>query len=252
VYNIPAGTLFLGKNLLIYPECPSTNTVAADLAQAGQASDGTVVITHHQTSGRGQRGNIWESGSGLNLTFSVVVYPVFLTAPQQFHLNKAVALAVHDAVRNHTPEPVHVKWPNDVMIGGKKVCGILIENQLAGTQLSRSVIGIGLNVNQQQFSSPLASSVSLHSGKTLALPKLFDELMLTLEWRYLQLKNNKFRELDEDYLRSLYRVNEAHPYIVGEKETPGIVRGVDTNGRLLVEIDNIVTSFDLKEIKYVH
>jgi BirA family transcriptional regulator, biotin operon repressor / biotin---[acetyl-CoA-carboxylase] ligase len=153
LYKIPVGTLFLGKNLLILPECPSTNTFAAELDQAGQAPDGTVVITHHQTSGRGQRGNTWESGTGLNLTFSAVVQPVFLTATSQLHLNKAVALAVHDVVATYVSEnekkekkekkgpagqATRVKWPNDIMIGEKKVCGILIENQLTGGQLSRS------------------------------------------------------------------------------------------------------------------
>jgi BirA family transcriptional regulator, biotin operon repressor / biotin---[acetyl-CoA-carboxylase] ligase len=250
--KIPASTLFLGKNLLILPECPSTNTLAAELAQAGKAPDGTVVVTHHQTSGRGQRGNTWESASGLNLTFSVVVNPVFLTASQQFHLNKAVALSIRDTVSRYTPEPVHVKWPNDIMIGNKKVCGVLIENQLTGTQLGRSVIGIGLNVNQQTFSSPLATSVSVHSGKRVDLAELFDELLQSLEWRYLQLKNNKFSELDSDYLRVLYRANELHIFIVGDNETAGTIKGVDTNGRLLVEIGNIVRSFDLKEIKYIH
>ncbi len=242
----------MGKNLLILPECPSTNTLAAELAQAGQAPDGTVVITDHQTSGRGQRGNTWKSGSGLNLTFSVVVHPVFLTASQQFHLNKAIALAVHDTVSRYTPERVHVKWPNDIMIGDKKVCGILIENQVTGNQLGRSVIGIGLNVNQREFPTPVGSSLSLHSGKSIELPNLFNELLQSIEWRYIKLKNNRLKELDDDYLRSLYRINEVHPFIVDEKETNGIVRGVDTNGRLLVEIDNRMRSFDLKEIKYVH
>jgi len=252
LYKIPSGTLFLGKNLVILPECPSTNTQAVELAQAGQAPDGTVVITDHQTSGRGQRGNTWESGSGLNLTFSIVVHPVFLQASQQFHLNKAVALAVHDTVSRHTSERVHVKWPNDIMISCKKVCGILIENQVTGNQLGRSVIGIGLNVNQKTFSSPHASSVSIHSGKPIDLAKLFDETLQSIEWRYIQLKNNRLKELDHDYLRSLYRVNEVHSFIVDEKETDGILRGVDTNGRLLVEIGDRMRSFDLKEIKYVH
>jgi BirA family biotin operon repressor/biotin-[acetyl-CoA-carboxylase] ligase len=252
LYKIPSSTLFLGKNLLILPECPSTNTLAAELAQAGQAPDGTVVITHHQTSGRGQRGNTWESGNGLNLTFSVVVHPVFLLASGQFHLNKAFALSIHDTVSRHTSAPVHVKWPNDIMIGGKKVCGILIENQLTGNQLGRSVVGIGLNVNQQNFSSPLAGSVSVSSGKPIDLPMLFEELLQSIEWRYLQLKNNKFGELDNDYLRSLYRVNEVHSFIIDGKASEGIIRGVDANGRLLMEIDNRMRSFDLKEIKYIH
>jgi BirA family transcriptional regulator, biotin operon repressor / biotin---[acetyl-CoA-carboxylase] ligase len=256
LYKIPARTLFFGKNLLILPECPSTNTRAAELDQEGQAPDGTVVITHHQTSGRGQRGNTWESGMGLNLTFSIVVRPVFLTAASQFHLNKAVALAVHDVVSKYTSERVRVKWPNDIMIGAKKVCGkvcgILIENQLTGSQLSRAIIGIGLNVNQREFTSPLASSVSAHSGKAIELPTIFEELLQSVEWRYLQIKGNHLSEIDSHYLRSLYRANEMHRFTVDNQERRGTIRGVDENGRLLVEFDNGIRSFDLKEIKYVH
>lgn len=252
LYKIPAGTLFLGKNLLILAECPSTNTFAAELDQAGQAPDGTVIITHHQTSGRGQRGNTWESGSGLNLTFSVVMHPVFLTATSQFHLNKAVALAIHDVVRDYTSEGVRVKWPNDIMIGEKKICGILIENQLTGTQLSRSIIGVGLNVNQKEFASPQASSISVHSGKSIELNLIFEQVLQSIEQRYLQVKSNRLKELDLDYLRSVYRVNEPHLFIVDDKETQGTIRGVDVNGRLLVEINSGMRSFDLKEIKYIH
>lgn len=220
--------------------------------QGGQEPDGTVIITHHQTSGRGQRGNTWESGSGLNLTFSVIVRPVFLPAAGQFHLNKAISLAVRDIVGKYTSELVRVKWPNDIMIGPQKVCGILIENQLTGSRLARSIIGIGLNVNQRDFFSPLATSVSIHSGKPIDLPTIFDDLLRSIEWRYLQVKNNQLREIDDDYSRSLYWTNESHSFIVDGRETQGIIRSVDENGRLLVEIAKGIRSFDLKEIKYVN
>jgi len=240
----------LGKNLLILPECPSTNTQAAELSQAGKAPEGTVVITHHQTAGRGQRGNTWESGKGLNLTFSLVLHPVFLTAGQQFQLNKAIALAIHDVVKNYTEESVRVKWPNDVMINNKKVCGILIENQLTGDRLSRSIVGIGLNVNQNEFDSPTATSVSVHSGKPIELGKLFEELLQSLEWRYLELK--KGNGLNHDYLDALFRFNEPHKYILSETEVEGIIRGVDDYGRLVLEIENNLRALDLKQIKFVY
>jgi BirA family biotin operon repressor/biotin-[acetyl-CoA-carboxylase] ligase len=252
LYKIPAGTLFLGKNLLILPECPSTNTFAAELSQAGHAPEGTVVITHHQTSGRGQRGNSWESGKGLNLTFSAVVNPVFLTAVQQFLLNKAVALAIHDVVKKLVPERINVKWPNDIMIGDKKVCGVLIENQLTGEKLSRSVIGIGLNVNQKEFPVTTASSISNHLSKEINLVQLFEDLLQSLEWRYLQLKRNELAKLNDDYLNALYKLNELSRFVVDEIEIEGVIRNVDTNGKLIVEIDNKMRAFDLKEIKYVY
>ncbi len=252
MYKIPAGTLFFGKNLVVLPECPSTNTLAADMSQAGQAGEGTVVITHHQTSGRGQRGNTWESGKGLNLTFSAVLHPAFLRVCDQFQLNKAVALAVHDVVKNYTEESVRVKWPNDIMIGDRKVCGILIENMVTGEKLSRSIVGIGLNVNQKDFPVTTASSVSIHSKDPIDLAKMFDELMQSLEWRYLQLKREDNERLDGDYLEAMYRIDETHSFIINDQNVNGIIRGVDDHGKLIVEIDSAAGTFDLKEIKYVY
>lgn len=256
MYQVPSSTLFLGKNLLILPECPSTNTFAVELSQSGQAPEGTVVITHHQTAGRGQRGNTWQSAKGLNLTLSVVLNPVFLVATQQFLLNKAIALAVRETIQPYVEEPVRVKWPNDILIGDKKVCGILIENQLVGEKISRSVAGIGINVNQQGFDSPTASSVMLHAGKEIDIAKMFEDLLKAIEIRYLEIKNKKTEarnhDLDSDYIRNLYRINESHRYIVGDNEVEGVIRDIDVHGRLIVEIDHNLRSFDLKEIKYVY
>jgi BirA family biotin operon repressor/biotin-[acetyl-CoA-carboxylase] ligase len=256
LYKIPPGTLFLGKNLRILPECPSTNTLAAELSQSGQAPEGTVIITHHQTAGRGQRGNTWQSGKGLNLTLSVVLHPVFLTAIQQFQLNKAIALAVREAVQPYVKEEVKVKWPNDILIVDRKVCGILIENQLTGDKISRSIVGIGLNVNQEEFDSHMAGSVSISAGNRIDLAKLFEELMSQIESRYLKLRSKepgaRSKELDGDYLQALYRLNERHRFIVNEAEVDGVIRNVDENGKLVVEIENTLRSFDLKEIKYVY
>lgn len=217
------------------------------MSQAGNGGEGTVIITHHQTLGRGQRGNTWESGKGLNLTFSLILHPVFLRITDQFQLNKAVALAVHDVLKKYV-EPVRVKWPNDIMIGDKKVCGILIENLLAGEKLSRSIVGIGLNVNQKEFSSPTATSVLIESGKEIDLVKMFDELMKALEWRYLQLKT---RDVNRDYLDAMYGINQVRRFAIRDSETEGIIRGVDDHGKLIVEINKVPQAFDLKEIKFV-
>jgi BirA family biotin operon repressor/biotin-[acetyl-CoA-carboxylase] ligase len=240
------------------------------MSQKGQAPEGTVVITHHQTAGRGQRGNTWQSGKGLNLTFSAVLNPVFLTATQQFILNKAVALAIHDVVNKYAPGSVRVKWPNDIMIGDKKVCGILIENQITGDRIGRSIVGIGLNVNQAVFDSPLATSISVDSGKAIDLAEVFENLLQGLEWRYLEVRSRESgvrsresgvssqesvvrrHDLDKDYLQSLYRINEKHRFIVDDKEVEGIIRNVDPTGRLLVGIEKRIQSFDFKEIKYVY
>ena len=123
----------VGFTLAYLDETTSTNDVARD----PRYDAGAVVIAERQSRGRGQRGNSWSSSAGANLTFSVVLCPGFLEAAQQFYLSKAVSLAVCDTVESFGVRP-QVKWPNDIYIDGRKVAGILIENDLAGNFLSRS------------------------------------------------------------------------------------------------------------------
>src|SRR5690606_6994433 len=110
--------------------------------------DGSVVITYRLLKGRGHRGYDCVSADFLNLTFSVVLRPTFLSIRDQFYLIVVASLSVHDAVRQLLDSPIFVKWPNDVIANGGKIAGILIENQLQGAAIQASVVGIGLNVNQ--------------------------------------------------------------------------------------------------------
>lgn len=252
MYKIPTSTLFLGKNLVSLPECPSTNTLALELAQQGRAPEGTVVVTRHQTAGRGQRGNTWVVGKDLNLTLSVVLSPEFLTVGRQFELNKCVSLAVFDVISKHvSPAPACIKWPNDILVGDLKVSGILIENTIAGTRITRSVVGIGLNVNQREFEFPHATSLARITGKEFSLPQVFEQLLLSLEWRYLALRRGDMAALHSDYMNVLYRRGHRHLYASGGRSFEGIILGVNDEGKLDVEVDGRVASFDLKEIKYL-
>ena len=145
-----------GVTIDILEQTDSTNNRAAE----SRYGAGDVVIAERQEAGRGQRGNSWSSTPGENLTFSVVLRPDFLPAERQFRISKAVALAVADTIAEAGLRPA-IKWPNDIYIGDRKVTGILIENDLMGPYLSRSVIGIGLNVNQTRFDPALPNPTSL-------------------------------------------------------------------------------------------
>jgi len=208
LYKIPAKTLFLGKNLTFVPECHSTNDLALQLCQKKEWFEGTLVITHNQTAGRGQRGNTWIAEVGKNLTFSLLLKPTFLSGQEQFYLSVFVSLGIRDYVTEHTDQKVHIKWPNDILAGEKKMAGILIENQIAGNNLIGSVIGIGLNINQQHFGIDSPTSLSLLTGKDYNLSDELETLLQKLERRYLQLKERKFTVLMDDYLKELYRLNE--------------------------------------------
>lgn len=251
MHKIPANTLFLGKNLVFMPECHSTNSFALKLCQQSPlTTDGTVVITSNQTAGRGQRGSTWYSEPGMNLTFSVILKPTFLPINNLFFLNIFSALAIRDYLINKGCHAVLIKWPNDIYVNDKKLCGILVENQLKGSGLNCTVIGIGLNINQQQFDVEIASSLSLVLGRTFALEAELELVLSMIEARYLQLRQNKLSVLMDEYLRVLYWFNELHSFSANGESFQGTICGVDQSGKLRVRINGKERLFDAKEITY--
>ncbi len=125
------------------------------------APHGYVLMAREQTAGRGQRGNSWEAAPGMNVTMSVMLRPQGLPAAAQFAISEAVAMGVVDLLDSLGVDGARVKWPNDIYVGDRKVCGILIENSLCGTIVGRSVAGVGLNVNQREFVGGAPNPVSL-------------------------------------------------------------------------------------------
>lgn len=129
------------------------------------ATHGTVVRAVAQTAGRGQRGNTWESAPGANATFSIVLRPTGWGASRQFEISMVISLAIVRVLRSilgkDFPEPVRVKWPNDIYVADRKICGILIENTLSGNIIERMIAGIGININQKEFVSNAPNPVSL-------------------------------------------------------------------------------------------
>lgn len=251
MYKIPAKTLFMGHSVVFMPECHSTNDEALKLYQKlNGTAEGTVVITQNQLAGRGQRGNRWLSAPGQNLTFSVILKPHFLSVSDQFLLNMAVSVALYDYLSAALPAAVKIKWPNDLLADEEKIAGILVENVLTGQQINCAVCGIGLNVNQLEW--PLkATSMRHHLGKVLSLQEVFEQLMECLEPRYLMLRSSAEREpLREKYLEVLYRRGERHTYRSGPTEFRGTITGIDATGHLVVDTDQGIQAFDLKEISY--
>ncbi|HEX6226041.1 MAG TPA: biotin--[acetyl-CoA-carboxylase] ligase [Chryseolinea sp.] len=230
------------------PECHSTNTLALELCQQSHTPDGTLIITDRQTSGRGQRGNSWESHPGMNLTFSVILKPTFLAVKDQFLLSMLTSLAIHNYLSETCPQAVSIKWPNDILIKQFKICGILIENQLVGDQVNNTVIGIGLNINQQEFGVQRATSLSLETGQKYDLQNVLEGLLSHLEVRYLQLRQGRAALLREDYLKNLYRFNQRHTFQSGDVRFEGKILGVDGQGKLRVAIGEQEKTFGVKEI----
>ncbi len=249
MYKIPANTLFIGKNIVFVPECHSTNNLASELCQKTSVAEGTVVITHHQTSGRGQRGTQWISDPGKNLICSIILKPLLAPA-EQFALTMVISLAVHDLLTSFIPKGIAIKWPNDLLVENKKICGILIENALAGNRFQHCIVGIGLNINQHTFSISTATSLAIETNNEYNLEEIFHSLLNHVEARYLQLKAGKQQMLKTDYTHQLYKRGERHGFVSLEGEWEGVIETVDERGRLVVSSDKGTRTFDLKEIQF--
>jgi BirA family transcriptional regulator, biotin operon repressor / biotin---[acetyl-CoA-carboxylase] ligase len=252
LYKIPANTLFIGKNLIFVPECHSTNTLAQLLGQQSSTPDGSLVITDNQTAGRGQRGNSWHATQGLNFTFSLLLKPSFLTPNQQFYLNIVVALGVFHYLRQQTDRQIFIKWPNDILVDEKKICGILIENTIQGSLIQHSIIGVGLNVNQKSFTSSKATSLKNVTGVEYLLSHELEPLLSSIEKKYLLLRQGGTEQLLEEYYQHLFGMNAEKRFRAVDSEFSGTIIGIDSIGRLLVNTSGGEKAFGLKEIEFVY
>ncbi len=243
----------IGKVLFEYDNLSSTNELALELAAQGDLSEGAVVQTHHQTQGRGQMGTTWFSQPNMNITLSVILKPTFLDLQQQFYLNKAVGLAVANTVMHFADAHVAIKWPNDIYIDNEKTAGILIQNSVQHQQLSHSIVGIGLNVNQVEFGSGLVNPTSLRlkTGKKIAIEEVRFQLFHFLDQSYAEIKKDLFA-VDDDYRQLLYaRKQEKNFKLNDGSSMKGIIVDVDVDGRLMVQLENgEINRYSLKEISY--
>jgi BirA family biotin operon repressor/biotin-[acetyl-CoA-carboxylase] ligase len=175
-----------------------------------------------QSAGRGQPGNAWESEEDKNLLLSIIVYPGTVAPPDQFIISMSVSLAISDFLTLHGIKST-IKWPNDIYVDDRKIAGILIENSVRGSSIENSIIGIGLNVNQQRFrgNAPNPVSMSMLTGTTFDTGTCLMELLTFLDLRYKNLIRGDSGAIREEYLRSLYRTGEWHDYITEGKSLQG-------------------------------
>lgn len=251
MYKILANTIFIGKDIHFLPDCHSTNDSALDEIRQGKVGEGSIFITHHQTKGKGQRGNTWEARPGENLTFSLILRPNFLDLSEQFLLNMAISNAIRKCVQEYLPD-LKVKWPNDLVVPAQgKIGGILIENIVGSTGWEYAVVGIGLNINQREFQTSQATSFSLATGSQYSLEELFKLLVGYLEQAYIALKKGKYADIRADYLRHLYLFEQEALFTVGEETLVGKIVGLTEAGNLLLELPNgLRKPFGIKEIKF--
>ena len=230
-------------------ETTSTN----DDAKRPEYRHGDIVWAERQTAGRGQRGHRWSSAEGLNLTFSLVLEPRFLPAGEQFLLNEAVALALTDTFAQFGIA-ARIKWTNDIYVNDRKICGMLLEHNLDGTRLARTVAGIGLNVNQERFPAWIANpcSIRTETGIRHDVMEVFAKLYGHLSMRYGMLEEGRADRISDDYNTLLYRRGKPSRFFLPEEgEVIGTICGAGPDGRLTVTIDGKERGFLFREIEFV-
>lgn len=237
-------------------QIPSTNSYLTQLCKENKAQEFHTVIAENQTAGRGQRGNSWESECGKNLTFSTVLYPTVLEAKEQFYLSMIVAFAVVDALGGYTSD-FSIKWPNDIYWKDKKIAGILIENELEGGYITQSIIGIGVNVNQEVFHSSAPNPISLLQiiGTTIDRQELFHKILRGIMGGYIFLETNyklAISNIRQLYHQKLYRKESFHPY----RDTDGIftaeIQEVEPSGHIVLkDTQGTLRRYAFKEVEFM-
>ncbi|GIV38094.1 MAG: biotin--[acetyl-CoA-carboxylase] ligase [Cyclobacteriaceae bacterium] len=246
-YKIPASPLFPQRELIYMPECHSTNAYLEQMVREREVAEGSVVIAGYQYAGKGQRGNLWLTEPGQNLTFSVLLKPFWLQASQQMYLTRVFALGITDWLKTLMAAEVHIKWPNDVLLNRRKVCGILIENQLHREHIAMTIGGIGVNINQAYFPFASATSLFKETGREYNLDQCFYDLMVCLDRRYAMLQRGMLGDLHNDYLAQLFGLGMEINFSTGNSSFPGTVLGVDDYGRLEVRTPWGIRLYGFKE-----
>ncbi len=231
----------------------STNDEVKRLYHAQKAYDYCIVAANEQTEGRGQRENKWHSEAGKNLTFSISFAPDFIEISHQFYISKAVSIGIFNYLSAES-EGCTIKWPNDIYINGKKICGILIENSISGKKFSQTVIGIGLNLNQTVFPKYLdnAISLSLQTGKTFDLNEEFYSLSSEIIKCLELLKKHDFSMIDKDYHRHLYKIYSNATFRDASGIFRGRILGTMSCGPLLIEDEHSkIRTYQYKEVEFL-
>ena len=230
----------------------STNDYLKSALSTDSLVDFTVVATERQLKGKGQRGAKWQSEPGKNLTFSVLKRDLDLPVSDNFILNIGVSLAVFNTLKSFQVPDLSIKWPNDILSGTSKICGILIENLILGSKVTTSVLGIGLNVNQLDFDTlQNATSLKLLLGKTFNLEELLVQVVENLKVVFKKWEEEGANYLWTIYETVLFRKDKASTF---EDQSGnlfmGFIRGVSKEGKLILALeDNIIKEFNFKEVQ---
>ena len=237
------------KNHIYFDVLNSTNEFALSLKGMPLFAEGLLISTKYQLKGKGQIEKQWHSERNLNILLSVVIEPK-ISLQKQFDISKIVSLSCYDILISLGLSP-KIKWPNDILINKKKIAGIVIQNVVVNNIITHSVVGIGLNVNQHNFPqfSPLATSLSIELSKQHDCIDIRDKLLKSLSNRFIAYR--KEADLESDYQDALFLKDKIANLQKGQLQFKGIIKGVNSNGLLQVEINKKVKEFTTQEVKFL-
>lgn len=237
----------------IYKSLDSTNKKARLMVGHAKAPEPIWIRAIEQRMGKGLGSNTWLTEPGKNITASLLVYPAYVRAENQFDISIAASLAVFDLLGLFIEKPL-IKWPNDLLAGSGKIAGLLIENALSGQKIEYSVIGIGLNINQEEFPPgiPSPTSLKLQTGMDYELEEISSLLLECLLNRLRQLEEGRADFLKHDYYRNLFRFMEFAPYKAMNSWFRARITGVNRYGQLILETESgDEKKFDFKEVEFI-
>jgi len=242
-------------NIIKLDAINSTNDYLKGLLQQQYVENLTVVSAENQLKGKGQMGSEWKVESGKNLTISILVKDLLLEVTSIFHLNVGVAVSIVETLSRHQINNLAIKWPNDILADGKKIGGILIENSIRTDGEIYSIVGIGLNVNQDFFADlPKAGSLFSVTGKMFDKDEILMTLLQNLGRNISLIMNKNTDEIWEKYHSFLFKKNIPMPFETSDgKKFMGIIQEIDSYGKLLVKMEgNSIKSFGIKELKMLY
>lgn len=248
-------SLFVGQIFFTLKEVDSTNNyIKKLLSNSTPLIDGTVIMAENQFAGRGQQQNKWFTEQGKNLTFSIYLKPEFLPLTDQFALTMAASLGVFDALFPLLGDGLKIKWPNDIYYHDQKLGGILIENIVQGMDIKGTIIGIGLNINQEKFPDYLPKAISLKQilRQDYDLKTILTDICGRIEKNYSLLKAGNKSIVRNQYLDRLYCKDEVRFYKTAEGVIEGNIKTVREDGLLVINNNGKELEFSFKEVEFLY
>lgn len=242
-------------------ECDSTNNYVKSLLATDDGvaprPEMVVVAAKYQRAGRGQGSNHWVSDPGKNLLFSILCHPTWLPVRDQFSLSKAIAVAIWDNLATYCKDGLSIKWPNDIYYNDKKLAGILIENTISGGHIENCIVGIGINVNQQEFPSSIPNPVSISQiCGSEQVPDIIGTLLKAIVSSFSgylsDFRGGDYQKIASLYQSRLYRSSGFHPFRDKDGDFEAAIIEVEDDGTLVLrDRQDGIRTYAFKEVEFI-